>query len=462
MAAAAGSKSLPPYARHKGPRALRELLFGGSKHEGTARQDGHQGREPLYKIVRGYFDRKKFLLNQRAEARTQPSQRPPEALPHHQGRCPGNWGRYVSALAGPTGLAIALGATAPSHGRHPPLAQPAVKEEVGAEGDGEEMEEARKGNGAEEPSGDPPGDEGRAGTADELMCHGCYEPMAGREAAVFPCGHMWCGRCHSRYAALKAAKLSHGAGGKGRGHLRCFLCQQRFPASQITCTTITAADRRQSLLVGGEVAEGRGGVDRARKSNAPAGAEEAALASVAVTGEWLTKLEALLRRLLHLRHSAPEEKSLVFSQFPEALALVGRALQDNGLRHVKLEAGRKNHHRRALETFNTDPECRVFLLSLRAGGAGLTLVAASNVFLLEPALDPGIAQQAIARVHRIGQSRPVTITRFVVQGSVEAEVQRVQEAQQALLQDEEAVTSVVTSEAHDPALVRGLLQTVCK
>jgi SNF2 family DNA or RNA helicase len=53
-------------------------------------------------------------------------------------------------------------------------------------------------------------------------------------------------------------------------------------------------------------------------------------------------------------------------------------------------------------------------------------VAANHVFLLEPALDAGIAQQAVARVHRIGQTRPVAITRFFVRDSVEADVQRMQ------------------------------------
>jgi SNF2 family DNA or RNA helicase len=56
----------------------------------------------------------------------------------------------------------------------------------------------------------------------------------------------------------------------------------------------------------------------------------------------------------------------------------------------------------------------VFLLSLKAGAAGLTLTAASRVFLLEPGLDPAIEQQAVARVHRIGQEREVLITRLLL------------------------------------------------
>lgn len=61
--------------------------------------------------------------------------------------------------------------------------------------------------------------------------------------------------------------------------------------------------------------------------------------------------------------------------------------------------------RRAVAAFRDDDEVRVFLLSHKAGAQGLTLVRASHVFLLEPALEPAIEQQAVARVHRIGQQR---------------------------------------------------------
>jgi SNF2 family DNA or RNA helicase len=64
----------------------------------------------------------------------------------------------------------------------------------------------------------------------------------------------------------------------------------------------------------------------------------------------------------------------------------------------------------------------VFLLSLRAGSAGLTLTAATRVFLLEPAMDPAIEQQAVARVHRIGQEKEVVITRLLMTDTVEEEV----------------------------------------
>jgi hypothetical protein len=70
-------------------------------------------------------------------------------------------------------------------------------------------------------------------------------------------------------------------------------------------------------------------------------------------------------------------------------------------------------------------QVRVLLLSLQTQAAGLTLVRASHVILLEPALDPAIEQQAVARVHRIGQTRETVVTRLLVDGTVEMEVVKV-------------------------------------
>lgn len=73
--------------------------------------------------------------------------------------------------------------------------------------------------------------------------------------------------------------------------------------------------------------------------------------------------------------------------------------------------------RNALNDFNEDPETRVFLLCLGTAAAGLTLTRANHVFLLEPGLDPAVEQQAVARVHRYGQTRPVKIVRLLLQVS---------------------------------------------
>lgn len=217
----------------------------------------------------------------------------------------------------------------------------------------------------------------------------------GSDINVFSgCGHAFCKDC--------ATKLVLQSG-------FCAVCRQKVTLKQV-----------YRVAAGGGTA-GSGACDP----------DFEALGKIQPQGEWSVKVEALLRRLLHLQTTVPQEKCLIFSQFPDALKLVALALQTNGIRFVQLLGGRQAA-RRAVQAFRDDDEARVFLLSHRVGAAGLTLVRANHVFLLEPALEPAIEQQAVARVHRIGQQRPVIVNRLLVKDSIEQNVLAVQEAKHAL------------------------------
>ena len=68
-----------------------------------------------------------------------------------------------------------------------------------------------------------------------------------------------------------------------------------------------------------------------------------ACVQIRVVGNWMSKIEGLVRRIVRLRQTAPDEKSLVFSQYPDALKLVGKALNVNNIRWVELKSGAKVH-----------------------------------------------------------------------------------------------------------------------
>jgi SNF2 family DNA or RNA helicase len=70
----------------------------------------------------------------------------------------------------------------------------------------------------------------------------------------------------------------------------------------------------------------------------------------------------------------------------------------------------------AIVSFQSDPQTVVMLVSIKAGGVGLNLTAASNVFVFEPAWNPAIEQQAIDRVHRLGQASTVEVVRYIIKG----------------------------------------------
>jgi len=78
----------------------------------------------------------------------------------------------------------------------------------------------------------------------------------------------------------------------------------------------------------------------------------------------------------------------------------------------------------ALEAFQNDPPTTIFLLSIRAAACGINLTQANRVFILEPLLNPAIEQQAVGRVHRLGQKRDVEVVRLVMENSVETRIRQ--------------------------------------
>ena len=139
--------------------------------------------------------------------------------------------------------------------------------------------------------------------------------------------------------------------------------------------------------------------------------------------EHSTKLEVLLR---HLREVLAEgHKALVFSQFTSFLALLRQRLDRLATRYEYLD-GRTRDREAPVQRFQTDPDCRLFLISLKAGGFGLNLTAADYVFLLDPWWNPAVEAQAIDRTHRIGQQRPVFAYRLVARGTVEEKIVELQ------------------------------------
>jgi SNF2 family DNA or RNA helicase len=127
-----------------------------------------------------------------------------------------------------------------------------------------------------------------------------------------------------------------------------------------------------------------------------------------------------------------EHKLVVFSQWETMANEAARVLDALGVGYALLHGGLPGKERRAvLERFQTDPACKVFL-STDAGGTGLNLQTADTVVNLELPWNPAVLEQRIARVHRMGQSRPVRVINFVTRGTIEEKVLRTLEAKQGL------------------------------
>lgn len=135
------------------------------------------------------------------------------------------------------------------------------------------------------------------------------------------------------------------------------------------------------------------------------------------------KLDAMVARLSEV--IAEGRRALVFSQFTSFLDLAAVALRSAGLTFTRLD-GSTTGRGRVVDGFRDggDP---VFLISLKAGGFGLNLTDADVVVLLDPWWNPAAEAQAIDRVHRIGQTRPVMVYRLISAGTIEEKVRALQQ-----------------------------------
>ena len=125
--------------------------------------------------------------------------------------------------------------------------------------------------------------------------------------------------------------------------------------------------------------------------------------------------------------TAEGHKVLVFSQFTELLDLVEKPLVEAGQVFVRLDGKTSAKGRAgAIARFQEEAECKVFLISLKAGGVGLNLTAAEYVFLLDPWWNAAVEAQAIDRAHRIGQRNKVFAYRLIAKGTVEEKILQLQ------------------------------------
>ena len=127
---------------------------------------------------------------------------------------------------------------------------------------------------------------------------------------------------------------------------------------------------------------------------------------------------------------AEGRRVLVFSQFVEMLRLIEADLKKAGIPHLVL-TGQTTRRSDVLEAFSQG-DAPVFLLSLKAGGVGLTLTEADTVILYDPWWNPAVERQAMDRTHRIGQDKPVFVHRLVAAGTVEEKILDMQSRKQAL------------------------------
>lgn len=232
------------------------------------------------------------------------------------------------------------------------------------------------------------------------------EPMI--DQAVTGCWHAACKDCLLNY-------INHQ---RDRGELpRCFNCREPINARDLFEVV------RHDHLVDDEHIRS----DALASSPCPSTqTPRISLRRIGLTGS--AKTQALITHLKRIRKEDKQMKSVVFSQFTSFLDLIEPALTRDHIPFLRFDGTMAQKQRAAvLAEFSQSTKPYVLLLSLRAGGVGLNLTCAKRVFMMDPWWSFAVEAQAIDRVHRMGQEAEVKVTRFVVRGSIEEKMLRIQE-----------------------------------
>lgn len=158
---------------------------------------------------------------------------------------------------------------------------------------------------------------------------------------------------------------------------------------------------------------------------------------IIVRGKYSSKIIKIVETILQLKQKEPQVKIIIFSHWDMILMMLARALDENSITYRTKET----KFYKAIEEFKdyrNDITC--MLLPLKYGSKGLNLIEATHVFLVEPILNPGEELQAVGRVHRIGQTKPTFVHRFIVQDTIEETIHQTIQNDQSGLWSSKQVT----------------------
>ena len=243
-------------------------------------------------------------------------------------------------------------------------------------------------------------------------CRLCRQELGDEEdkewACVPCCVSVYHNECLNRHiqesTALHAPNQSNIRALAGQGKAACPTCQRTVKREQVVTSTmrsiVDAENQRQEF--------------------------NASALSASPSSHMSSKMLVLLQELRAC--ISVGDKAVVFSQWTSFLDLLSPALTSNGIRFTRLDGKMSNQQRAAaLTSFASNPSVSVFLISLKAGGVGLNLTAANRVYLMDIWWNPAAEDQAVDRVHRLGQLKAVDVVRMIVRGGVEERVKALQE-----------------------------------
>lgn len=170
--------------------------------------------------------------------------------------------------------------------------------------------------------------------------------------------------------------------------------------------------------------------------------------STKIEGSWGTKVDRLIADLIAVIHKG--ERCLVFSQWDDLLSIIESALSANCISFT---------HPKGAKMFGASAQalrssCQVMLLNVKRGAEGLTLVAATHVFMIEPLLHCGLDAQAINRVHRIGQTEKTYVHRYIIKDTIEEKIDAIRMERVATFENVEEEDSTFAASKHSQGKIQ--------
>ncbi|KAF9484752.1 hypothetical protein BDN70DRAFT_849017 [Pholiota conissans] len=223
---------------------------------------------------------------------------------------------------------------------------------------------------------------------------------------ITDCGHVFCEVCMKAWLYKKANKT-------------CPVCRIAIDPTSIQRFTINAPEVEPpaKLQVSGEpIPKSHRTITYNRID--PALFDD--IQSVETYGDFGSKIQTLVRHLVHLKVADPGAKSIVFSAWADSLNIVEHALRENGVMSLRIGSGSRPAN--TIHKFRTDPDILVLLLHGETENAGLNVTCACRVFLLESVVHHSFEIQAIARIDRLGQTRPTEVYCYYAEETVERNI----------------------------------------
>nr|OQO17621.1 hypothetical protein B0A51_14023 [Rachicladosporium sp. CCFEE 5018] len=217
-----------------------------------------------------------------------------------------------------------------------------------------------------------------------VICQSTFE-----NGVLTVCGHQYCKECIQHW---------------WQQHRSCPVCKRRLALVDFHDITYKPQELRAQE-------EDQG------STTSPSGRSGGSdIKSIDLPNSYGTKIDTLIRHLLWIREHDPGAKSIVFSQYRQFLDVLSSAFKECKVGFSRL--GQLN----AVERFRQDPSIDCMLLDAKTDSSGLTLVNATHVFICEPLIQTAVELQAIARVHRIGQTRQTTVWMYLISDTVEESI----------------------------------------